>query len=272
MVKIFNINTMFKYLAESLNENCRLKSTNLVFMFSKSVPCKMKGDVSTLYIIFFKILQKILKNDCNSEIVISIDAPEVFLYKELVTFKITNIPIKIEQIIEQLNEILFADLTKINASLGFHNENGGSIVITVPLTNGELGSRRHYRVSSTKMLHKNILLIVKSSKLSLSLTKMFRYFPMNVDLCIKTYKQDKYDMSAYDLILIEDALFDFQIYDLVKEAKEQSNVQFVLLGDEDIYQPEDNTKLHTSFLKKPVTQEAVFELIVSLFSDSATLA
>ena len=117
------------------------------------------------------------------------------------------------------------------------------------------------------MLNKNILLVIESTNLALSLTKMFKYFPMNIDLCIKKFRKEKYNLSEYDMILIEDVLFDFQMHDLILKAQKQSKVAFVMTGREDVYTDDDESKLHTAFLKKPVTQESVFQLLISLFED-----
>ena len=69
------------------------------------------------------------------------------------------------------------------------------------------------------------------------------------------------------MILIEDVLFDFQMHDLILKAQKQSKVAFVMTGREDVYTDDDESKLHTAFLKKPVTQESVFQLLISLFED-----
>jgi len=264
--KYFNINTMLKNLFQSLDQSCKTKKPNLVFIFSKTVPCEMKGDVSTLYIVLLKTLQGIIQNECSNEIVVSIDAPEEFLYKEPVTFKITNIPMKQEVIMPKFRKILSDDLTKLDASFDFTEENGGSIVITLPLTTAELGCRRHYRLPSKSILDKNILLVVKGNNLALGLTKMFKYFPMNVDLCINKFK-DKYDLSRYDLVVVEDRLLDFHLYALLETAVKKSDVKFVLFGNSDIYNDDDTSKLHIDFLEKPVTQESVYRLLLSLFDE-----
>ena len=265
--KYFNVNTMLKNLFDTLDQSCTVKRPNLVFYFSKNVPCQMKGEVSTLYTVLLKTLRQIIKNECTSEILLSVDAPEEFLHEENVTFKIMNIPIKKEKILPELERQVHEDLERLDASLAYIDENGGSIELVVPLKNAELGCRRHYRMPSKTMLDKNILLVIEGNNLALSLTKMFKYFPMNIDLCLKRFKQDKYDLTQYDMVLVEDTLFDFQLEERMKKAKNESAVKFVMLGNKDIYEEDDVSKLHTLFLEKPVTQESVFNLLVSLFEE-----
>ncbi len=268
--KFFNINTMLKNVFQSLDQNCHGKTPDLVFVFSKTVPCQMKGDVSTLYKLLFKTLRETIHNEYTTEILLSIDAPEEFLYKEPVSFKITNIPVKEDEIMPKLFEVLSKDLVRLDGSLAFSETNGGSIEITVPLTTAELGCRRHYRLPTKSMLNKNILLVIKGNNLALSLTKMFKYFPMNVDVCINRYKE-KYTLSEYDLVLIEEALLDIDLHELMRESQMVSGVEFVLLGNGDIYKEGDSSKLHTAYLEKPVTQESIYKLFLELYDELPTL-
>ena len=258
---------MLKNLFDALDQSCESKRPNLVFYFSKTVPCQMKGEVSTLYTVLLKIMRQIIKNQCTSEILLSVDAPEDFLYKEDVTFKISNIPIKKEKIIPELEAQLTADLERMDATLEYKDESGGSIVLTLPLITAELGCRRHYRMPSKTMLDKNILLVIEGSTLGLSLIKMFKYFPMNIDLCLKRFKEERHDLTQYDMVLVEDVLFDHNLQQLIKKAQEKSDLKFVMLGNNDVYDEDDSSKLHTVFLEKPVTQESVFELLISLFDE-----
>jgi len=262
----FNINTMLKNLFESLDQECKYSIPNLVFIFSKTVPCQMKGQASRLYLVLFNTMRKIMENNCNSEIVIYVDAPEDFLYKESVSFTIANLPLKKEEIFPEIKAKVSEDLRVLHADMTLSEAHGGSIVLSVELTNAELGCRRHYRLPSRDMLHKNILLVIEGNTLALSLTKMFKYFPMNVDVCIHRYKE-RYDLSSYDLVLVEEKLFDFRLRDLVVKAQTQSDMKFVLLGKEDAYEKEDTTKLHHAYLTKPVTQESVYKLLISLFDE-----
>ena len=267
----FNINTLLKNVFETLDQSCQERNADLIFVFGKTVPCQLKGNSSTLYMVLVKILCKVLEYEYTDEVLISVNAPEEFIYKEPISFKITNIPVKKELIIPYLKEELSEELTELEASIEYIDANGGSLELILPLATAEMGCRRHYRLPSKLMLNKNILLVVKSNNMALSLTKFFKYFPMNLDLCIKQFQENRYDLTDYDLVLIEDSLFDFQFHDLVVKAKEKSEVKFVLFGNEDIYDEDDDSKLHSAFLEKPVTQESVYKLLITLFDELPTL-
>ncbi len=260
-----NINTMVKNLFYSLRKSHNGETPNMIIFSSKTVPCNIKGNIDSLYTVLLNILNQLIKHDKYlNELHISIEAPEEFLYKEIVTFKITNISIKKEIFLPNLQELLEDDLKKLDTTLEFTENMGGSIELKTLLGIEELGCRRHYRLPTKDYLNKNILLVVEENSLALSLTKMFKYFPMNVDICIKSYK-DKWDLTKYDLVVVEDSLFNVKLHDLILESLKVSNMQFALMGYTDPYSEDDDSKLHTAYLEKPVTQDAVFKLLLSVF-------
>ncbi len=260
-----NINTMVKTLFYSLKKSYGGETPNMVIFSSKTMPCNVKGDIDLLYIILLNILNQLIEDDkFLQEIHISIEAPEEFLYKEIVTFKIANISIKQEIFLPKLQKLLENHLRKSDATLKFTENMGGDIELQILLGTAELGCRRHYRLPSKEYLNKNILLVVEENNLALSLTKMFKYFPMNVDICIKLYK-DRWDLKKYDLVVVEDTIFNVQLHDLILERIKTSNMQFALLGYTDPYSKDDDSKLHTAYLEKPVTQDGVFKLLLSVF-------
>jgi len=260
-----NINTMVKNLFHSIKKSYSTETPNMVIFSSKTMPCNVKGDIDALYTILLNILNQLIENDKYlREIHISIEAPEEFLYREVVTFKITNISIKQEIFLPKLQELLEDDLKRSDATLEFTESMGGSIEVKILLGTAELGCRRHYRLPSKEYLNKNILLVVEENSLALSLAKMFKYFPMNIDICIKSYK-DKWDLKKYDLVVVEDSLFNVKLHDLILERLKVSNMQFTLLGYTDPYSEDDDSKLHTAYLEKPVTQDGVYQLLLSVF-------
>ena len=262
--KTFNINIMLKRVFEALDETYKEKTPSLVFYFSKGVPAEMKGSSSILYFVILKMLQHLIQKDTLDEILISIEAPDEFLYKELVSFKITNISIREEELMPALIERLKDDLKLLDdATLTYSKDNGGSIELATHLATSELGCRRHYRMPSKDMLNKNILLVVKGRNLALSLTKMFKYFPMNVDISIGKYKS-KFQINNYDLVLIEDTLLNGELENLITQAKEISKVQFALIGAKNI---DYDINIPMIFLEKPVTQGSVYNLLVEVFNN-----
>jgi len=270
----FNINKMLEAIYDVLKEQCKEdEKLGLLFVFSKNIPRELRGDKNAIASILFHALQYILRKDCSMQLVLSIDAPDDFIHKEPVTFKMTNLPFKEEEILPQLQKMLAKELEATEASLCYTEKSGGSIEITMPLLT-ELGKRRYYRLPSKEILDKKILLIIKNSIDALSLVKMFKYFPIKVDLCIKTLHEDQYQLHAYDLIVLDEILFEEEhLRDLVETAQKYNDIKVVLYGDgkrlkeEERNVPKEECSVPCRYyLRKPVTQERIYDLLSS--SDS----
>jgi hypothetical protein len=92
---------------------------------------------------------------------------------------------------------------------------------------------------------------------------MFKYFPYNVDISFKKFREDRYSLVDYDLVVIEDSLIDSRFLDLITVETDEKDIKLVIFRNKE----SDFEVSHAAgYLHKPVTQESVFELIVSLFT------
>ena len=257
--EVFNINGVVKSIYDALSKECEYTSPGLIIMFSKYLPCRLKGDEAMLTTILFQILHRLIRDNCELELILSMEAPEDFVYLEPVIFKVMNLPIKIENIYHELQQTLSGELKSLDATLESSEENGGSLVLTVPLSKEEIGERRYYRLPSSLMLHKNILLVLENMNDAIALTKMFRYFPMNVDLSMKKI-QSKYALEKYDMIVIDQMLYNDETAVLFDTVRESHGCELVVFGTK----PEIPTE-KIILLERPVTQQDVFDLLVLQF-------
>ena len=261
---IFNINSVLKDIVHSLGESCT-KEPDVVFVFSKHVPRMLKGNVTLLAAVLHRTLREILSYDCSQELIFSVDAPEDFLYKEPVTFTIMNLPFKKEDILRKLQNELSKELDTLGASLQYVEEHGGSIEITVPFSTAKLGNRRHYRLPNKEMLENRILLIIDGNSYAVGLSKMLKYFPITVDLSLKRFKEEKYDLKEYALVIVEKKLYDKKLQSQIAKAQEEGKTKLVLFcSQDDIEEKEKNSESSPPLLKKPVTQESVYQLLIDM--------
>jgi hypothetical protein len=230
---------------------------------SKALPKELRGDYVRIEEMLIKILRELFSNCEDIEIVMSIEAKEDFI-KENVTFNIINIPFKDKDFFLRLEESIKDDLSILNGSLDYSDI--GVLRVNIPLQIGELGFRRHYRLPSKSLLQKNILLIIHSQNVTLSVTRMFKYFPYNVDISFKRFREDKYSLIDYDLVVIEDSLIEDRFLDLMSVAQAEKSIKLVVFRNKDSSIEVDGT---SAYLHKPVTQESIFELIVSLFTQES---
>jgi len=228
---------------------------------SKTLPKELKGDYIRVEKMLIKILHQLFSNYKGIEVIMSIEAQEDFIYEEDVSFNITNIPFKDEKFFLAIKASVQEDLNALNAT--FNYIQAGVLQIDIPLVIGKFGFRRHYRLPSKSLLQKNILLIIHSQNVTLSVTRMFKYFPYNVDISFKKFREDKYNIIDYDLIVIEDSLIDNKFLELINVAQNDKDIKLVVFRNIDSEFEIANT---SAYLNKPVTQESVFQLIVSLFT------
>jgi hypothetical protein len=259
--KLFNINTVLKNIFFKLKDICDANNVELIYNMSKTLPKELKGDYTKIENMLVSVLKQLFIEFEGVEIVMSVEAQEDFIYEENIYFNIMNLPLKDKHFFEEIKESIKDDLKALNATYDYST--AGVLEIGIPLIIGKLGFRRHYRLPSKSLLQKNILLIIHSQNVTLSVTRMFKYFPYNVDISFKKFRDDKYNLIDYDLVVIEDSLIDSKFLDLITMAKESRDIKLVIFKNKE----SDFEVLQASgYLHKPVTQESVFELIVSLFT------
>ncbi len=260
---VFNINHLVRGLYDALSECCNEDARPRVsFLFSKTLPCELKGDEDALMQLFYGTLYECIKHDCMTNLMVELDAPEDFLYKEKVAFKILNVPFRKKEVYNVLKERFARELEALDAEL-VCNEKEGSLEIYVPLSTAELGERRHYRLPSSLMLNKRILLVLEENNDAMALTKMFRYFPMDISLSMKRLNLQKYDVADFDLVLVDRNLAEGDTAGPLIKAHKTAGTAIAYYGECNETEPSEES---TSFcLPKPATQEDVYTLLVDVF-------
>jgi len=264
---LFNINKVLKNIFFKLQDVCSANNIELIFNMSKTLPKELRGNQQKVEDLLVTILQKLFGSCEGVEIVMSIEAQDDFIYEETVYFNIMNIPLHDERFFQAIKESVEGDLKELNATFDYSAI--GILEIGIPLIISELGFRRHYRLPSKSLLQKNILLVIHSQNVTLSVTRMFKYFPYNVDISFKKFREDKYSLVDYDLVVIEDSLIDSRFLDLITVAKDEKDIKLVIFRNKE---SDFEVSQASGYLHKPVTQESVFELIVSLFTSEGIVS
>ena len=256
---IFDINRVLKNSYLALKQLKNNKYTELIFDMDTTIPRELRGNETSFQELLSRLLSFVFQHTNQNEILLSLSAPEDFLYEESITFKITNTQIPKEKILAFLETELSNNLEVLNGTIVYDSE--ADIDIRIPFIIGELGFRRHYRLPSKSMLHKKVLLIVNGENITRCIGKMFKYFPYNVDF---GFKEDGINLAEYDLVIMEDNLVTESFFCRIGKVQEEKNIKYVILGNDDINVNYGTAKVSTH-LSKPVTQESIFELIISLF-------
>lgn len=264
--KFFDINMVLMTLFSSLEIIRDEKKIELIYEIEATMPKELKGNSEALLYLLTQILTFVFQNTNEKEVVFSLLAPKDFLYEESVSFEIRETGIGKEMIVSFLETKLCKNLELLNGEIHYNDENPSGIYISIPFKLNELGKRRYYRLPDMAMLGKKVLLICESPKVAQSIAKMFKYFLYDVDIGADEYKKRGSDLTRYDILLIDDTLTTQGLENLISKVQKETALKYVLLQDSN-YSGVKNGKIESTYLIKPVIQESIFELIVTLFED-----
>lgn len=259
----FNINDVLKKVFLKVRMHPKVRESEVIYSMDKSVPKLFRGKVLTLETYLVDIFQFVAQHINKTEIPVEITGPEEFLYTENLIFTIKDLELSAKDVLALSTSIEYS-ANNLGAKLYYSPTK--ELSIHIPFTLAEPGFRRHYRLPSKSLLQKRVLVMAQSQNITSSITKMFKYFPYNVDMSIEEFDENDYDLSQYDLLVIEDKLMSENLNEVCNKIQANNSLKLVILGDTDSITMDIRCKISAS-LVKPVTQESIFELIVSVFSD-----
>lgn len=263
---VFNINKVLTTLFSSTKRIANEKSIELIYEMDTTIPRKLRGDSETLLLLLTKILTFVFQKSDRKEIVLSLSSPEDFLYEEYISFKIQKTNIAKEKILAFLKINVNNDLEVLDGKIIDDHKNISDIHLSIPFKNIELGFRRHYRLPDKNTVGKKILLYCSNDKTAQSLKKMFEYFLYNVDIAIDGFKKHENDLAAYDILIISEKVITKEIKETIASVQESALLRYVLLQESNNSEDKDDETDSEHFIK-PITQEKIFDLILSLYND-----
>jgi len=144
---------------------------------------------------------------------------------------------------------------------------GTTYILDLPFKIPEPNNKRKYRLPSKVLTEKNVIIVDTNYNSALAIKKMFAYFRHDVKVVSKEdFEASMPKMDAFDIVVINEALFGPRLIDYLSSLKEQKELKVIALNNmmklgEERYDHEA-IDIH---LFKPLTQERVFELIISLY-------
>lgn len=265
---VFDITMVLMTLFSSLEIVRDENNIELIYDVAPTVPKELKGNSTALLHLLTQVLTYVFQNTEKKEIVLSVTAPEDFLYEEIVTFTVEDTGINETKRLSFIESRLSESLNPLNAAIEKNETVGSNIAIKIPLKVDDIGNRRHYRLPDISMLGKKVLLICRKKKIAASLEKMFRYFLYEVDVGLEAYKKHGNNLSRYDIIVVASPLVTDKLEALIGSVQKKYSLKYVIVENANFNISEVNhPKVHTSYLIKPAMQESIYELIIELFKD-----
>ena len=231
--------------------------SELIFEMDASVPKELRGDAKALVDFLTQLLFFVIENSNDKEIVLSLSAPEDFIYEEAISFEVKNSSDVREKAALFLEESSGKALKKLQGKVV--TKDTENVKVEIPFRIHELGFRRHYRLSDKSFQDKKVLIVCESKNLVNSIKKMFEYFHYKVDTDVT---EGVYDLKSYDILVTEDKVLTDAFKTKILEAK-KSGLKCVWVGKTNLIK--DNNIISTH-LSKPVTQESIWKLIETLFN------
>ena len=108
--KLFDINIVLMTLFSSLETIREEKNIELIYDMEATIPRELRGDSDVLLRLLSKVLTFVCQNTDKKEIVLSLDAPEDFVYEEFISFTIKDTHIEKDKILQFLEANLNYDL------------------------------------------------------------------------------------------------------------------------------------------------------------------
>ena len=266
--KHFDINILLMTLFSSLESIREEKNIELIYDMDVTIPKELRGNPDVLLRLFKTILTFVFQNTDKKEIVLSLSAPEDFLYEEFISFEIDDTEIEKEKIFTFLSTYIQKDLEILDGKIV--HDRDSDILLDIPFKINELGHRRHYRLPDTNMLGKKVLLICESEEVAHSITHMFKYFLYDVDEGLEAFKKRENDLTPYDILIVEERLNTEELERGIARIQQNIPLKYVLLRDSHAAVEVKHLPCVSTNLIKPVTEESIYELILSLFNHNSS--
>lgn len=288
----FNINTILDNISNTIGTQAKEKGLALHFNIDKSVPAIIKGDPLRLGQVIHNLMDNAVKFTDEGEVSLNISLSRRDDKRHVLLFEIVDTGIGIND--EQMKKLFWSfsqgdnsvgrkyggiglglsiskQLVKLmGGSLDVKSEYGkGSKFIFTIIT--EEVDLRSYRLPSRELMKKRVLIVDENEKSSSSLVHILQYFQYT-SFQASTVQELQLQMkeNSFDMIFIDSSLLKRCDETLFKESNETKIIAMdssTTMSDQSSFN-EITIDIH---LKKPFTQETIFDTIMELYGDHTTM-
>jgi len=282
----FNLNNVLNEVSGRLGYKYLGSKLEIVFDIDNDVPRYMIGDSLHLGTIIYNILEYGIEYLVDSELILNISKKTQ--KDELVELNLKFINFGREVTKEEL-EMFFVpqynEKTQEYSGLGmfiayelvklmdgkiessYTKKSGVVFNIVLPFKIENPEDLRKYHLPDKVLTNKRVLIVENNEKSAQALKKMFSYFRNSIDIMSgEKFKKQKPEFSKYDIVLLDENQFNYRVVGCLYGLKSKQNLKVVLLNslfNIDNIRYDDNVV--DAVLLKPVNQERIFELILTLY-------
>ncbi len=280
--EVFNFNHVLNEVAGLLNTKYKQNDIELVFDIDKDVPKHMLSDSVHLGQILINLLEYFIQNSQNKEVKIEVTTAEDKIQGLNLRFQI-NADVNIEDK-ETLFNSYYDEETRRYVGLGLFVAKeltylmGGELhikdrsyestmlifTLDIEVQNDE---KRKYRLPNKGLVGKKMLIADRSYSSAQATQKLFAYFRADIDiLSAKTFVDQIPDFTQYEIVALSNTLFNAKVFEALAKVKNEQDLKIISL--ENLFTSEEiPLNKHIDIrLKKPLTQEYVFDTLVELYT------
>jgi len=283
----FNLNNVLNEVSGSLATDFPGKNIGLIFDIDKSVPRYLTGDSLYLGQVLTSLIKSSIEQGLEKEIKLEIARHNPSESIHELQFRIidmsTKLPDKKAALLtmphydEETNSYVGLDLFVANElvllmhgklSVEVLHGQGTVYILMLPFSESDWAERRKYRLPSKEMVGKRILLCDENDNAALALEGMFKYFRYEVTILpFETFLQKRIDMSAFDIVVLDEKLFSHHVNKYIEILKKDKGLK--VIGLRNIFldaSAKEKSEIIDKYLSKPLSQERVYEAIIDIYA------
>ncbi len=282
----FNLNNVLNEVSGNICSSFKGSRVELIFDIDNNMPRYLIGDPLNLEKILQNLLEYSMSQLHDGEVELKIEMLATHEEKIELHFKLqdTGAGIAAETLetlcIPRYNEssneytglglYVAKELISImNGELTVQSIEGKGTVfaLSLPFEVDNSFSKINYQLPEQILAVKKIFIVDDNYNAALAIKKMFTYFKHEVKVLTKEeFVKDMYNLSSYDIIILEETLFNIRTVDYLYRIKRDKELKVISLHallrkDES---PSLNLVVDRS-LAKPLNQERIFELLIDIY-------
>ncbi|WP_200763652.1 response regulator [Nitrosophilus alvini] len=289
----FNLNDLLENVADIISIIAKEKGLEFVYDIEKGIPPHLVGDPLRIKQILINLLSNAVKFTEKGEVVLKIRKLEntgknIILEFEVKDTGIGMTPDQIKKLFKSFSQagnslpgrysgtglglVITKELVEImEGKIDVKSEylKGSSFIFDIKLKVQENIDRRIYRLPSSTMLNKKILVIDNETNIH-AISNILEYFHFHLQPA-STFEKAKHLISQtdFDIVFVDEDMIDENVLNELGIVKKERGIKTVLIKNPYCKnRDEDYKKFFDAFLEKPFTHKSVFDILVKILQEN----
>ena len=280
--EVFNFNHVLNEVAGNLHNTYQNNDTELIFDIDKEVPKSMLADSLHLGQILSNLLEYVIQNAQSKEVKLEVSTEHSLTEGLILCCRIeSDIVISNQEtlfesyydealrryvglglfVAKELTQLMSGELIVVDSKDG-----SNALVVNIPIEEKN-NEKRKYRLPNKGLVGKKILIVDTSASAAAATEKLFAYFRAEVTVVTaEKFRESMPNVALYDIVAVTDSLLSRKMIEACKTVKEKQDLKLISL--ENLFSSNEIVldSVVDFTLKKPLTQEYVFDTLIELYA------